>query len=303
MTVSEMPVFAVAAPLIQRNGTVLQPAQRQMSLTEALTLLRRPGRSSNAYIRSVPVEQFTAIRGQVPLPRGLVERLLSLARLQAVNLWLGDGSMRSGLHFDAHDNLLLQLRGSKRVLLLPPDAHREAGYTLRPVRRFVYRNGQFVGSIPEGEPVENHSPLRIFEGQAPHVEAPPHLADRVTICTLERGQALFIPALWSHAVESLPETRVEARALAARRDGSLPRTSPSPLNAAVNLWFLRSTRSLDEAVRLAPSFAQARVCSGDALRTLGRHDEADHAFSAALALQPGPSPRQWSVERDSYSKT
>ena len=288
VTVSETPRAEAIAPLVLRNGTVLQPAQRQMPLAEALALLRRHGRSTNAYLRSVPVEPLTTIRGQIPLPRGFVERLLSSAQLQAANLWLGDGSMRSGLHFDAHDNLLLQMRGSKHVLLLPPDLHQEAGYTHRPARRSIYVDGRFQSSTYDGEDVQNHSPLRVFEDQARHAQAPSRVAARATVCTLERGQALFIPALWSHAVESIPETLEEARALAFDRDGSLPQASPTPLNAAVNLWFVHGTRSFEEALRIAPAFPQAHTCSGDALRTLGRHDEARHAFSAALALQSAP---------------
>ena len=52
-------------------------------------------------------------------------------------LWLGDGSMRSPVHFDAHDNLLLQLRGEKHVVLLPPSVNPKLRYARRTARRYV----------------------------------------------------------------------------------------------------------------------------------------------------------------------
>jgi hypothetical protein len=53
---------------------------------------------------------------QVCLPKALPG-----AKLSMTNLWLGGRSMKNGLHFDNFDNLLHQLRGTKRALLLPPD--------------------------------------------------------------------------------------------------------------------------------------------------------------------------------------
>ena len=41
------------------------------------------------------------------------------------NLWFAIGATTSGLHYDAFDNLLLLLRGRKRLLLLPPSASAE----------------------------------------------------------------------------------------------------------------------------------------------------------------------------------
>lgn len=35
--------------------------------------------------------------------------------MRAFNVWLGDGSMRSALHYDGFDNVLLQVRGAKGV--------------------------------------------------------------------------------------------------------------------------------------------------------------------------------------------
>ena len=43
-------------------------------------------------------------------------------RVAAVNLWFAIGPTTSGLHYDAYNNLLVAVRGTKRLLLLPPEA-------------------------------------------------------------------------------------------------------------------------------------------------------------------------------------
>ena len=48
------------------------------------------------------------VAAQLPIKRALK---LAGPRLQSVNLWIGDGGMRSNLHWDGHDNILLQLTG------------------------------------------------------------------------------------------------------------------------------------------------------------------------------------------------
>ena len=36
------------------------------------------------------------------------------------SFWLNFGNIYSGLHYDIHNNILLQLKGSKKILLFPP---------------------------------------------------------------------------------------------------------------------------------------------------------------------------------------
>ena len=78
-----------------------------------------------AYVRYLSLEEHPQLADRLP-----VGGALSLAgqRLQAANLWLGDGAMRSSLHYDGFDNLLVQLLGRKTVLIFSPEALRELGY-------------------------------------------------------------------------------------------------------------------------------------------------------------------------------
>ena len=56
----------------------------------------------------------------------------------------------------------------------------------------------------------------------------------------------------------------------------------------VNLWFVRGLESFEAAVAASPTFAQAHVCRGGALTTLGRHAEAAKSYELARSHRSGP---------------
>lgn len=98
---------------------------------------------------------------------------------------------------------------------------------------------------------------------------PRRVAQAAVLCALSEGQALYIPALWSHAVAS---------------------EAAGGLNAALNLWFTRGTASFDAAVHDAPTFGPALVCRAEALKMLDRRAEAAADLVAALALPSASLP-------------
>ena len=80
--------------------------RRSASPLEALIALLRG--AGNAYSRYLALTALPdAVRAQLPL-----DPLFALAgkRVTAANVWLGDGGMRSDVHFDGPDNLLLRRR-------------------------------------------------------------------------------------------------------------------------------------------------------------------------------------------------
>ena len=119
---------------------------------------------------------------------------------QQANLWWCAGSAATGTHFDASHNLLLVLRGVKRVALLPPEA------------------GPYLGEAPLAHATPNHATVALWglpvgaplAASAPQLlptpGLPPHIAARGLTATLEPGAALFIPEGWWHAVVSAPRT-------------------------------------------------------------------------------------------------
>eukprot|EP00961_Rhodomonas_salina_P155691 2096453-Rhodomonas_salina.3 len=115
-------------------------------------------------------------------------RNLPFRGLQSANLWLGDGGMRSAVHWDGHDNLLLQLCGTKTVLLLPPEATSSLGYRAWTEHRYVVdpATGEFHGHRPENSVVENHAVFDAFDQSM--TELPSHMPwQRARVAVLEPG--------------------------------------------------------------------------------------------------------------------
>jgi len=109
------------------------------------------------------------------------------------NLWACDtvGVALTGTHFDAHPNVLLVLRGEKRVLAAPFSA------------RARLRAAPLFAATP------NHAEADLFErasvgggggvaGARPAPEQPPPALDAL----LRAGDALFLPEGWWHSVLS-----------------------------------------------------------------------------------------------------
>ena len=95
-------------------------------------------------------------------------------------LWVGPAGTFTPLHFDLTNNLLIQITGRKRVLLVSPSQTR-----LMANRRHVFSD---VHDLEDAACMARHP-------QAQQVE--PY------IVTLEPGDMLFIPVGWWHQVRSL----------------------------------------------------------------------------------------------------
>ena len=96
------------------------------------------------------------------------------------------GAHTSGLHYDCFDNLLVVVRGSKRLLLLPP----AATSALRP------RAAHGASA--------NHSTLSAAE-LAAALESDARLKAMAVRLELSAGEAAFIPEGWWHEVMSPEE--------------------------------------------------------------------------------------------------
>jgi hypothetical protein len=206
------------APLKRRGDTLVRPAELQLSWAEAVKTLIDGTRRHYAYASAVSLDHSPKVRDALPLRRALH---LAGDALQRSNLWLNPPhkGMRSALHYDGHDNLLVQLRGEKEVLLFPPELHVLLRY--RPRSEHVYSNatGSEVAGRPSlsfethsprsgrgGATLENHAALAVFAdeevlhlegeaGAAPSDEEWARLVPHARICTLRPGQTLFLPAL------------------------------------------------------------------------------------------------------------
>ena len=147
---------------------------------------------------------FSAYAGGIPIAKHLPSLLPTLAmplldptREMLVSLWLG-GRTRTAAHWDVPQNLACVVLGRRRFTLLPPDQV----------------NNLYVGPLDftlAGQPIS------LVDFAAPDLDRFPRFRDAMAaaaVAELEPGDALYVPSLWWHHVESL-----------------------DPLGAMVNFWW------------------------------------------------------------------
>ena len=88
------------------GGVIIGPTLVPVAADRVLPLLREKQRGYHAYIRHLDLNSFPDVADRLPLKRA---KQLCGPRIKSANLWLGDGRVQSAVHWDGHDNLLLQL--------------------------------------------------------------------------------------------------------------------------------------------------------------------------------------------------
>lgn len=135
-------------------------------------LVDRIERGERCYLAQASLERFEGLEGDLDLSA------LTAVPHYGVNLWVG-GHTRSGLHFDSADNVLVQIYGRKRAVLVAPKHVR----ALRVVRDVPSKSSL---SPDEIESEDDGSLSRIERWRT----------------TLDPGDALYIPRGWWHYLAS-----------------------------------------------------------------------------------------------------
>jgi hypothetical protein len=100
------------------------------------------------------------------------------------NVWISAGTLTVGLHYDAAENLNIQIRGRKRFVLYPPGT---AGYYPCPMFSQTAHISRVFRDGPELDPAR----------------FPKFDESRAREVILEQGEILYLPAYWWHQVTSL----------------------------------------------------------------------------------------------------
>jgi len=144
--------------------------------------------------------------------------------------------MRSTLHHDEYDNLLLLLAGRKRVLLVPPHVAPLLDHHVYDEARFEYNEQS--GTLSDkphfsGRRIDNFYGLDVFrEHDRERLET---VAKQSLICEMVAGDTLYLPTPWAHAVVSETD---EANG----GDGF-------GLNLAINVWWKTTGQQRRELLR------------------------------------------------------
>ncbi|GAB4375098.1 MAG: hypothetical protein Kow00121_20420 [Elainellaceae cyanobacterium] len=108
------------------------------------------------------------------------------------NLWVGPGEHTSCLHYDPMDGMLIQLCGTKKVLLFPPSQL----YNLYPIPVFKHlRYGLKLRSVYS----------QVYP-DCPDFDAFPRFRDAIDYAQeiiLSPGEMLFLPAGWWHEITAV----------------------------------------------------------------------------------------------------
>ncbi len=155
--------------------------RKQMRFIDALgtivATLDRPG-TSTVYVGSVPVNHY--------LPGFAAQNAMPILESEiGARIWLGHASIVSP-HYDAVDNVACVVAGTRRFTLYPPEA----------IDRL------YVG------PIDNTmagQPVSLAASSPPDDEKFPRfreVRDQALTAELEPGDAIYMPKLWWHKIES-----------------------------------------------------------------------------------------------------
>lgn len=177
-------------------------------------LIRGDARQHDLYLAKCPIEQ-TQLRGRPVLEH--IRKALGLRQpVSAWNLWVGAGGHTTCLHYDPFDGTLVQLHGSKRIVLFPPSQ--------------LYNIYPFPISVHWQRGLKLRSTYSQVYPDQPDFEAFPRLRDafqhRYEV-VLNQGDVLFIPASWWHEVTTLGDGMV----CSVNRFWSI-----QPMSRAMRLW-------------------------------------------------------------------
>jgi len=219
-----------------------RPAEVPLRLRDLIEVLRRNATELGVHAygqhinldREVPKLAKSLFLDQ----HGSGPQLLAALPFRRVNLWLAgtQGNVKNALHWDAHDNLLYQLRCGKEFLIFPPGDKDKLYYPTEEQEAKEEEKGSLQWHLNMSVGVEKvdwrlePNPKSIHNGAAvdllnPDYVAYPKLKEVMPPrkCTLRAGDALFLPAYWHHAV-----------GLLSGKEGG---ANCKCVNVAVNYWY------------------------------------------------------------------
>jgi len=129
--------------------------------------------------------------------------------LLSPSLWLASGRVATGYHYDAPDNMLVQLAGEKEVVLLrPPEVKNlyyvEAQDVEAKVELLPNSSVALKGIAQSNRSSSGHSMIDLTNPAAAK-RFPRYSRASGLTCQIKTGDVLYIPSFWHHAVVTQPD--------------------------------------------------------------------------------------------------
>lgn len=196
-----------------QQATELNFRTEQMRIDEVLASIQAGFTEQNPssyYIASNVIDtHFPRLRSEndIEIPRPDVDYPLAPPR---VSIWIGNRTTAC-CHYDTSDNLACSVVGMRRFTLFPPDQI----------------SNLYPGPLT---PTPGGQVLSMVDFDNPDFTQFPRFAEAIKhgqVAELEAGDALYLPSMWWHQVESL-----------------------MPLNILINYWWTDSATHIDSGVHV-----------------------------------------------------
>lgn len=175
--------------LIEKNNRVVQndrhPLMYEWNFCDFVRNYTKPEFKNMLYTVTPLSEPGVDLLRDLRIPEALRCRELR-DTIREARLWMSGGNTTSSLHFDTHDNLMLQLDGTKEVLLFHPS-----------------QSHHFYSDF--------HNKFGLSPVSADRVDLDrfPDFANAAAYRTvLRKGDSLYLPDGWWHLIKSLPGRNV-----------------------------------------------------------------------------------------------
>ncbi|KAF8849871.1 phospholipase A2 [Acephala macrosclerotiorum] len=155
----------------------------------------RYAQTQNDNLRNEYSTLFSHVNQDIPWARIALEQ-----NPEAINLWIGNSRSVTALHKDNYENIYVQIIGAKHFVLLPPLCYACVAEAELPGATYVRTSsGSLEIRLDEGGEKVPFATWDPDGGEDGYGTRYSRYAEPVRV-TLEKGDMLYLPALWYHKV-------------------------------------------------------------------------------------------------------
>lgn len=167
--------------------------RRTTTLGAFIEAMNSPQRTSRDYVSQYPIfgelpqlrDDIDSLEAYMNIPQLYPAAVQSKVK-KAATFWLGPAGIVTPIHFDSAHNLLVQIHGKKKLVLVPPQQS-----------QLLYYPSLDLGHV-------NYSPVDV---ESPDFERFPRFRKAAPLeLELAPGEVLFIPVRWWHYARALEST-------------------------------------------------------------------------------------------------